>query len=66
MKRRTFIKPLGCASLLFTQVMLSNVEVARSDSAVDRLSLPDPIAFNGENYRLSWSSHPKNVSSGWC
>ena len=59
MKRRKFIKLLGCAGLLFTHVMLGNVEVARSDSAVDRLSLPDPIAFNGESYRLSWSSHPK-------
>src|SRR5262249_43426946 len=24
----------------------------------DRLSLPDSIQFNGESYRLSWSSHP--------
>jgi len=38
--------------------MLGNVGVARSDSAVDRLSLPDSIEFNGESYRLSWSSHP--------
>ena len=58
MKRRKFITPLGCAGLLLIQVMLGNVEIARSDSAVDRLSLPDPIAFNGESYRLSWSSHP--------
>jgi len=56
MKRRKFIKLL---SLLLTQVMLRNVEVARSAGAVDRLSLPDPIAFNGESYRLSWSSHPR-------
>ena len=59
MKRRKFIKLFGCAGLLFAHVMLGNVEVARSDSAVDRLSLPDPIAFNGESYRLAWSSHPK-------
>jgi hypothetical protein len=28
------------------------------DSAVDHLSLSGPIEFNGESYRLSWSSHP--------
>ena len=57
MRRREFITFLG-RSLLFTHVMLDNVGVARSDSAVDRLSLPDSIEFNGESYRLSWSSHP--------
>ena len=59
MKRRKFIKSLGCAGLLLIQVMLGNVEIARSDNAVDRLSLPHSIEFNGESYRLSWSSHPK-------
>ncbi len=58
MRRREFIKLFGGAGLLFSQVMPGNVEVARSDNAVDRLSLPDSIAFNGESYRLSWSSHP--------
>jgi hypothetical protein len=58
MKRHEFIR-LGCAGLLFTHVMLGNVEIARSDNAVDRLSLPHSIEFNGESYRLSWSSHPK-------
>jgi hypothetical protein len=57
MRRREFITLLGGAGLLFSQVML-NVGVARSDGAIDRLSLPDSITFNGENYRLSWSSHP--------
>jgi hypothetical protein len=53
MRRREFITFLGGGGLLFTQVML-----ARSDTALDRLSLPDSIEFNGESYRLSWSSHP--------
>jgi len=59
MRRREFITLLGGAGLLFTYVMLGNVGIARSDSAaVDRLSLPDSIEFNGESYRLSWSAHP--------
>jgi hypothetical protein len=59
MRRREFITLLGGAGLLFTYVMLGNVGIARSDrAAVDRLSLPDSIEFNGESYRLSWSSHP--------
>jgi hypothetical protein len=58
MRRREFITFLGGA--LFSHVMPGHVGVARSDSAaVDRLSLPDVIEFNGESYRLSWSSHPK-------
>jgi hypothetical protein len=32
--------------------------LARSDHAVDRLSVHGPIEFNGESYRLTWSSHP--------
>lgn len=31
---------------------------AHCDAVVDRLSVPGPIAFNAEIYRLSWSSHP--------
>jgi hypothetical protein len=58
MRQREFITFLGGGGLLFTYVMLDNVGIARSDSAVDRLSLPDSIEFNGESYRLSWSSHP--------
>ncbi len=26
--------------------------------AIDRLSIPGPIDFNGQSYQLSWSSHP--------
>ena len=54
MRRLAFIALLSGAGLLFINVMLSNA----GDGAVDRLSLPDPIEFNGESYRLSWSSHP--------
>ena len=58
MQRRNFIMLLGGAGLLLIQLMLGKVGVARSDGAVDRLSLPGSIEFNGESYRLSWSSHP--------
>jgi hypothetical protein len=58
MRRREFITFFVRGGLLFTYVMLDNVGFARSDSAVDRLSLPDSIEVNGESYRLSWSSHP--------
>ena len=54
MRRREFIMLLSGAGPLF-----AHIGVARSESAaVDRLSLPDAIQFNGESYRLSWSSHP--------
>jgi hypothetical protein len=58
MRRRGFITLLGGAGLYFVHVMGGYVGVARSDDAVDRLSLPGSIEFNGESYRLSWSSHP--------
>ncbi|MGA8970086.1 MAG: hypothetical protein WB499_12790 [Pseudolabrys sp.] len=58
MQRRNFIMLLGGAGMLLIQLMLGKVGVARSDGAVDRLSLPGSIEFNGESYRLSWSSHP--------
>jgi len=58
MRRREFITFIGGA--VFSHAVPGNVGVAWSDSApVDRLSLPDAIEFNGESYRLSWSSHPK-------
>lgn len=58
MQRRNFIMLLGGVGMLLIQLMLGKVGVARSDGAVDRLSLPGSIEFNGESYRLSWSSHP--------
>ena len=69
MKRRELDTLFGGVGLIFTHVTLGNVGVARSDSSLDRLSLPDSIESNGESYRLSWSSHPtpnyKQESSGW-
>jgi hypothetical protein len=59
MRHHNFITLLSSAGLLFTVLMLGNIGSARSDSAVDRLSLADSIEFNGESYWLSWSSHPK-------
>src|SRR6476646_395064 len=59
MKRRDFIPLLGGACMLLADVMLGNVGAARSEGVVERLSVPESIAFNGETYRLSWSSHPK-------
>ena len=58
MRLREFIILSGGAGLLFSQVLFGNVGIARSDSVIDRLSLPDSLEFNGESYRLSWSSHP--------
>jgi hypothetical protein len=58
MRRHKFIAQLAAAGLLSTHVILGNVGFARSDDAVDRLSLPNSIEFNGEHYGLTWSSHP--------
>jgi len=54
MRRRKFTALFVGTGLLFIHVMLGNAE----EGAVDHLSLPGPIEFNGESYRLSWSSHP--------
>ena len=59
MKRRDFVPFLGCACLLLADVMPGNVGVARSEGVVERLSVPESIEFNGETYRLAWSSHPR-------
>src|SRR5215813_8118099 len=59
MQRRDFITLLGGIGPFFIDVMLGKVALARSEGTIDRLSLPDAIEFNGESYRLSWSSHPK-------
>jgi hypothetical protein len=54
MRCRKFLALLGGAGLLFIHVAFGNA----GDGTVDHLSLPGPIEFNGESYRLSWSSHP--------
>ena len=59
MKRRNFIAFCGGACLLIANVIPGNIEVARSESVVERLSVPQSFEFNGETYRLSWSSHPR-------
>jgi hypothetical protein len=54
------IRLLAVASLFFIYVVLGGVGAARSQPAVDRLAIPDSIEFNGERYRLAWSSHPSS------
>ncbi|MBV9016319.1 MAG: hypothetical protein JO213_16100 [Alphaproteobacteria bacterium] len=39
-------------------LMIGFAAAARSDDAVDRLSVPGPLSFDAKTYRLSWSSHP--------
>lgn len=39
--------------------MPGNIGIARSESVVERLSVPQAFEFNGESYRLAWSSHPR-------
>ena len=56
MTRRDFLTVLGGAVLL---VMASIGGAALADpAAIDHLSVPGPIAFDGESYALSWTSHP--------
>src|SRR5215831_4666833 len=56
MRRRDFTTLLGSIGLLF--IAPGFLSVARSQDAIDRLSLPASIDFNGESYRLSWSARP--------
>src|SRR3974390_159661 len=57
MRRRKIMTFLGGAGVLL-HVMFGNVAATLADAVVERLSLPESIEFNGESYRLSWSSHP--------
>lgn len=54
MSRRAFI-----SGLVFVCIALGHAGAARSESVIERLSVPGPIGFNGDSYSLSWSSHPK-------
>lgn len=58
MRRRGFFSLIYCAGLIAAGIMLGQTRVARSETVAKRLSLQETIAFNGESYRLSWSSHP--------
>jgi hypothetical protein len=47
------------AEILVVVLCLSYAcQSAWSDDAVDRLSVPGPINFDGTSYQLTWSSHP--------
>jgi hypothetical protein len=59
MRRCSFIAFFGGACLLLAVAMPGNIRSARSETVVERLSVPQSFEFNGENYRLSWSSHPR-------
>ena len=59
MRRCNFISFFGGVCLLLANAMPGNIGIARSEAVVDRLSVPQSFEFNGESYRLSWSSHPR-------
>jgi hypothetical protein len=59
MRRRNFISFFGGVCLLLANAMPGNIGLARSEAVVERLSVPQSFEFNGESYRLSWSSHPR-------
>ena len=45
-------------TLLLVLFLSCACHAAWSNDAIDRLSVPGPIDFNGTNYHLSWTSHP--------
>ena len=59
MRRCNFISFFGSVCLLLANAMPGNIKIARSEAVVERLSVPQSFEFNGESYRLSWSSHPR-------
>jgi hypothetical protein len=59
MRRCNFISFFGGVCLLLANTMLGYIGLARSEAVVERLSVPQSFEFNGESYRLSWSSHPR-------
>jgi hypothetical protein len=52
MNRRVF------ASLLAATALLFSASAASGENAAERLSVPGPISFHGEDFVLSWASHP--------
>ncbi|HKS83906.1 MAG TPA: hypothetical protein VJR71_00360 [Pseudolabrys sp.] len=58
MRRRGSLSHIYGAGLIAAGIMLGQAGVAWSETVAERLSLQETIAFNGESYRLSWSSHP--------
>ncbi len=58
MRRRAFIMLLGGIGLFVMGVAPGHAAGTNSGGAVDHLSVPGPIAFGGESYQLSWTSHP--------
>ena len=52
MRRRDFIRFFGGACLLLANAVPGNIGIARSESVVERLSVPQALEFNGESYRL--------------
>jgi len=59
MRRRDFIPVFSGACLLLANALTGNIVIARAESVVERLSIPQTFEFNGESYRLAWSSHPR-------
>ena len=59
MRRRDLITFFGGTCLLFANAVPGNIGIARAESVVERLSVPQAFEFNGESYRLAWSSHPR-------
>jgi hypothetical protein len=48
----------GVTSLFGAVALLISLAGAHAESTVEHLSVPGPLAFHGESFTLSWSSHP--------
>lgn len=48
----------GWVGLWLAGLLALSLSQANAQVAVDHLSLPGPVKFSGEQYRLAWSSHP--------
>ena len=55
----TVVQPvIRLAAAALALLACAGTPAQAGDPAVDRLSVPGPITFGSETYRLSWSSHP--------